>query len=125
MNSLPLDIIVISSGYLGVSSLGAMTLVNGLTTLIFIIPLSFSISMQFLIENSIIESIDLFENVSRTRLIYTLVLLAGFLDMLFIFLVGNNLPSDILSVYIYDSKMKDLAVEALVTYTYIIPVESL
>ena len=62
---------------------------------------------------------------SRTRLIVTLVLLAGFLDMLVIYLIGHNLPSEILSMYIDDSKMKDLAVEALVTYTYIIFVDSL
>jgi Na+-driven multidrug efflux pump len=60
---------VISSGYLGVSALGAMTLVNAFTTIIFLFPLSFSLAAQLLVEAAAIDSEDKFEGVSRSRLI--------------------------------------------------------
>jgi hypothetical protein len=69
LNSLPLDLIVIASGYLGVSALGAMTLVNAFTTFIFIIPLSFSLAVQLLVEGTIIDSDDIYESLGQSRLI--------------------------------------------------------
>lgn len=114
-----MDLIVIASGYLGVSALGAMTLVNAFTSFIFIIPLSFSLAVQFLVESAIIGSPDFFENVSRSRLIYTLAMLFGLLITTIIFIIVNNLPGGILSLYIYDSNMMDLAIKALVTYSYV------
>ena len=69
MNSLPLDLIVIASGYIGVSALGAMTLVNAFTTFIFIIPLSFSLAVQLLVEGTIIDNDDIFESLGQSRLI--------------------------------------------------------
>ena len=69
MNSLPLELIVIASGYIGVSALGAMTLVNAFTTFIFIIPLSFSLAVQLLVEGTIIDNDDLFESLGQSRLI--------------------------------------------------------
>jgi multidrug resistance protein, MATE family len=109
---------------LGVAALGAMTLVNAFATLIFIFPLSFSVAAQFLIESYIISSEDFFEKVSRSRLVCTLVLLFGLLTSLIIFLIVNNLPSELLSLYVYDSNMKDLAVKALATYSYVFIADS-
>jgi len=60
---------VIASGYIGVSALGAMTLVNAFTTFIFIIPLSFSLTVQLLVEGTIIDSDDIFESQGQSRLI--------------------------------------------------------
>jgi hypothetical protein len=60
---------VIASGYIGVSALGAMTLVNAFTTFIFIIPLSFSLAVQLLVEGTIIDNDDLFESLGQSRLI--------------------------------------------------------
>ena len=118
-NALPLDLIVISSGYLGVSALGAMTLVNAFTTLLFIFPLSFSLTVQFLIEGALVQSDDFFEKVGRSRLIYTLGILFGLLITPILFIIVNNFPSAFISMYIYDSKMKDLAIHALLTYSYV------
>ena len=107
LNTLPLDLIVIASGYLGVSALGSMTLVNAFTSFIFIIPLSYSLAVQYLIEGSIIESSDIFESVSRSRLLYTLAILYGLLITAIFFIILNNLPSEILGIYINDSEMKE------------------
>ena len=60
---------MIASGYIGVSALGAMTLVNAFTTFIFIIPLSFSLAVQLLVEGTIIDNDDLFESLGQSRLI--------------------------------------------------------
>jgi Na+-driven multidrug efflux pump len=54
-----------------------------------------------------------------------MVLLFGLLATTILFIIVNNFPSGILSFYIYDSKMKDLAVKALVTYSYVFFADSL
>jgi len=53
---LPLELIVISSLYLGVEELASMTLIISLSSCIIFIPLSFAIDAQIMIENSIIEA---------------------------------------------------------------------
>lgn len=96
-----------------------MTLVSAISAIMFIIPLSFSLALQFLLEGAIIEGPDSYENVSKSRLICILTVFYGLVNTAVFFILFSNFADGILGIFINDSETKDLAVKALTTYCYI------